>query len=243
MFSSTSWVVIDQKSSSDRVSRMLVQMIWGAPALATILMMPPAVQKWRSPPPKIAAAMWVAPPKDGARVATGLARKGDASLETGVARNAAPARDSLFAWVFAPPERLPDALAEKPKAAARPLAARPLAARLEAGPRLLRDARVQDGLRLSENGATFQLADIEPLPAGSVCKRLDGVAEACDARAAARLEIVMRGRAVMCDVVNQTTEGVALASCAAGKIDLAEDLVKNGLARRTTRVAELDTRG
>ena len=99
-------------------------------------------------------------------------------------------------------------------------------------PRVLRDVRIAAGLRLVGDGTEFDLADIKPLGPDAKCKRLDGAVVDCAERAAARLEIVTRGRAVQCNVVGENVEGRAIASCAAGKIDLAEDLVKNGLALR-----------
>jgi endonuclease YncB( thermonuclease family) len=70
------------------------------------------------------------------------------------------------------------------------------------------------------------------VPAGSECKRLDGVVEPCEVRAANRLDILTRGRQVVCELQDgggDETRGV----CRAGKIDLADDLVRNGLALRT----------
>jgi endonuclease YncB( thermonuclease family) len=98
--------------------------------------------------------------------------------------------------------------------------------------RLLRQVRVGDDLRLLSDGVAYQLADIAPVGPAAMCRRLDGVSESCRERAATRLELVMRGRAVECRVVATAQAGAALARCAAGKIDLASDLVRNGLARR-----------
>ena len=76
------------------------------------------------------------------------------------------------------------------------------------------------------------LAGVEPLDHDAKCKRLDGVQEACSTRAASRLEVLTRGRTVTCRVYEGEQGQPVVASCRADKIDLADDLVKNGLARR-----------
>ncbi len=96
----------------------------------------------------------------------------------------------------------------------------------------LRNVEVAEGLRLVSGGATLVLAGVEPLEANATCTRLDGVTEACAARAASRLEILLRGRTVTCRVFEPRDGETPVGRCRADKIDLADDLVKNGLARR-----------
>lgn len=96
----------------------------------------------------------------------------------------------------------------------------------------LRNVGVADGLKLISDGAMLTLAGVEPLARSANCKRLDGVTEACATRALSRLEVLTRGRIVVCRVYDAAEGEPALASCRADKIDLADDLVKNGLARR-----------
>ncbi|MDB5644267.1 MAG: hypothetical protein JWN07_3584 [Hyphomicrobiales bacterium] len=97
------------------------------------------------------------------------------------------------------------------------------------GSRVLRDVTIRDGLQIGADGVVFALAGVAPSPPGSECRRLDGVVEPCAVRATNRLEVLTRGRPVVCDV--QEGDGGELRGvCRAGKIDLAEDLVRNGLA-------------
>lgn len=101
------------------------------------------------------------------------------------------------------------------------------------GAHVLREVAVLDGLQISGEGLVVALAGVAPVPAGSECRRLDGVVEACAVRAASRLEVLTRGRPVVCDL-QEADEGDLRGACRAGKIDLAEDLVRNGLAVRAS---------
>jgi endonuclease YncB( thermonuclease family) len=101
------------------------------------------------------------------------------------------------------------------------------------GPRVLRDVAILEGLQIRSEGLVVTLAGIEPAPQGSECRRLDGVVEACAKRAANRLDILTRGRPVVC-ALREGDAGAMRGVCRAGKIDLADDLVRNGLAVRTS---------
>ncbi len=96
----------------------------------------------------------------------------------------------------------------------------------------LRSVGVARGLRLIANGEMIELAGVMPLQSGAICKRLDGVEEACEMRAAARLEVLTRGRLITCRVYEAAAGQARVGACKADKIDLADDLVRNGLARR-----------
>jgi endonuclease YncB( thermonuclease family) len=100
------------------------------------------------------------------------------------------------------------------------------------GALVMRDVIVLDGLRFAADGKVIALAGITSVPAGSECRRLDGVVESCIVRAASRLEVLTKGRPVTCDV--KEADGRFRGVCRAGNIDLAEDLVRSGLAVRTT---------
>jgi endonuclease YncB( thermonuclease family) len=100
------------------------------------------------------------------------------------------------------------------------------------GALVLREVIILDGLRFAADGKVIALAGITSVPSGSECRRLDGVVESCIVRAANRLEVLTKGRPVMCDV--KESDGRFRGVCRAGKIDLAEDLVRNGLAVRTS---------
>ncbi len=150
-----------------------------------------------------------------------------------------------------PPPRAP-ALEEKrlaiapmtvvPKAAPGPVAGRPQAddevttASIPnvkmSGVHVLRNVVAVEGLRLGAEGMVILLAGIGPMPPGSECRRLDRVLEPCARRAMNRLEILTRERPVTCDLSMQRSGAELTGTCRAGKIDLAEDLVRNGLALR-----------
>ena len=115
-----------------------------------------------------------------------------------------------------------------PRGVAPPAPVEPRGWRMET----LRDVSVGEGLRLLSGGASLALAGVAPLDENAMCKRLDGVSEPCATRAANRLEILTRGRSVTCRVFDTPAGAAPVASCRADKIDLADDLVKNGLARR-----------
>lgn len=116
-----------------------------------------------------------------------------------------------------------------------PAAPEPAATRVAlSGTHVLREVVVREDMTLASGGVTIALAGIVPPPAGSECKRLDGVAETCAKRAAARLEILTRGRAVTCDLKEKSGADL-LGLCRVGKIDLADDLLRNGLAMRVAR--------
>jgi endonuclease YncB( thermonuclease family) len=105
------------------------------------------------------------------------------------------------------------------------------------GMQVFRNVAVAENLRLNSNGMIVQLAGVAPVATDATCRRLDGVTEPCSTRAMSRLEILTRGRAVTCDIRDDQarddrTDDAMLGVCRAGKIDIAEDLVRNGLARR-----------
>lgn len=105
------------------------------------------------------------------------------------------------------------------------------------GMQVFRNVAVAENLRLNSNGVIVQLAGVAPVATDATCRRLDGVTEPCSTRAMSRLEILTRGRAVTCDIRDdqphdEQADDAMLGVCRAGKIDIAEDLVRNGLARR-----------
>lgn len=93
-------------------------------------------------------------------------------------------------------------------------------------------ARALDGLRIESDGLVVRLAGVEDAPADAQCRRLDGVMESCRARAASRLAVLIQGREVVCRISALESDSEAIGRCTAGKIDLAEDLARQGLALR-----------
>jgi endonuclease YncB( thermonuclease family) len=94
------------------------------------------------------------------------------------------------------------------------------------------DVSVADGLHLRSGNVTVALAGVEPLAPDALCRRIDGVEESCAVRATNRLELLVRGRAVVCRVYDAPHGSQVAGACRADKIDLVDDLVRNGLARR-----------
>lgn len=100
------------------------------------------------------------------------------------------------------------------------------------GRHVLRDVRVAGSLQIVSEGIVISLAGVAPTPDGSECRRLDGVVESCAQRAANRLALLTQGRPIVCDLQGDAARARGI--CRAGTIDLAEDLVRNGLAVRTS---------
>ncbi|MCC2098978.1 MAG: hypothetical protein KDJ29_18955 [Hyphomicrobiales bacterium] len=100
--------------------------------------------------------------------------------------------------------------------------------------RIFEDARVASANMLSADGLTIILAGINAPKSGSKCRRLDGAMLDCAERAEARLAVLLIDRRVKCRISAPIQEGVVVGQCHAGKIDIASDLLRNGLANRTT---------
>ncbi len=100
------------------------------------------------------------------------------------------------------------------------------------GPTKFRTVQVTDDLNLIGDGVAIRLAGVEQLASDAMCRRLDGESLPCVRRAVDRLEILTRGRQVTCQLQGALTNEPRRARCWADKIDLADDLVKSGLARR-----------
>ena len=92
--------------------------------------------------------------------------------------------------------------------------------------------KVLQGLRLGSGSMVVALAGLEPPAPDAKCKRIDGVVESCLRRAASRLQVLVRGRPVSCQIFHLSGPEGKVGRCMAGKIDLAADLIRNGLARR-----------
>ena len=86
------------------------------------------------------------------------------------------------------------------------------------------------------DGSRFELEGVEMPNSDALCRRLDGVSVSCRERIAARLEILSRIRAIDCQVTRRGNH--AIARCLAGKVDLADDLLRNGLVRKSRRASD-----
>jgi hypothetical protein len=91
--------------------------------------------------------------------------------------------------------------------------------------------RAVDGRTFISGGRRVMLTDLL-LPAPSdVCRRLDGVVEACAARATTQLDLLTRWRTLTCRVRVQGAGDLA-GSCRLGGDDLADRLVRAGFVKR-----------
>jgi hypothetical protein len=81
---------------------------------------------------------------------------------------------------------------------------------------------------VSPDGSSFQLEGVSLPDDSSRCRRLDGVELPCLQRIAARLQVLSATHPIQCEISNAS--GRKTARCFAGKIDVAEDLKRQGLA-------------
>ncbi|WOS63251.1 thermonuclease family protein [Sinorhizobium fredii] len=81
-----------------------------------------------------------------------------------------------------------------------------------------------------QNGdTTLQIKDIEPEKADKVCEGA-GKSWPCGMVARTAFRNFLRGRALVCDQIDEKTEGSPAASCKVGNMNVAEWLVTNGWA-------------
>jgi endonuclease YncB( thermonuclease family) len=89
---------------------------------------------------------------------------------------------------------------------------------------------VGDAATLRTDDMMVRLAGLSLPAPGAVCKRLDGLAVACADRAAAYLELLVKGRTVACDRLGKDTDGTDLGRCRIGETDIAEQMIRQGWA-------------
>lgn len=100
--------------------------------------------------------------------------------------------------------------------------------------RVLQDARAVAPNAIMADGVYVVIAGIEPPKEGATCRRLDGVLEDCRVRARARLSVLIMDRRITCKLSEALENGIRVGQCYAGKIDIAGDLLRQGLANRST---------
>ena len=106
--------------------------------------------------------------------------------------------------------------------------------------RTFRRVKVLGATAIQADNFKIVLADVEPMPEGATCKRIDGVMQSCIERAEHRLAILLQARTVSCELSEALENGVHLGRCTADKIDIASDLLRQKLAqRRSSTVASI----
>jgi endonuclease YncB( thermonuclease family) len=125
--------------------------------------------------------------------------------------------------------------------AARPAAAAPDAPGAAAGVRAAQTVRAADAVEagmIRAGDRVFRLAGIVTPDLGETCRRLDGLAVSCADRAHSYLQLLVKGRAVVCEPAPQTADGPVEAACRVGEADVAEQLVRQGWARAADKPEE-----
>jgi endonuclease YncB( thermonuclease family) len=95
-----------------------------------------------------------------------------------------------------------------------------------------------DGITLLSRELRITLSGIEPYAGDTLCTRLDGVREPCDLRIKARIHALTARASVTCHVKSRPGQTVVFGTCRAGRRDLAEDLIRNGLARSSATATQ-----
>ncbi len=89
--------------------------------------------------------------------------------------------------------------------------------------------RVLDGDTLELAGRRLRLHGIDAPEPGQLCSR-DGVPWPCGAEAALLLRRLVAGREVACRTTGRVRDGVVLAACRLGWLDLSAELLTRGMA-------------
>jgi endonuclease YncB( thermonuclease family) len=84
----------------------------------------------------------------------------------------------------------------------------------------------------------YRLAGIVLPENGRMCRRLDGLAVSCSDRALSYLQLLVKGRAVLCERAPQTSDGPIEGNCRIGESDIAEQMVRQGWARAADQPEE-----
>jgi endonuclease YncB( thermonuclease family) len=164
------------------------------------------------------------------------------------APDAAPrARPMLMAQPVMMPMKIEDRVPSLPEAIS-PFRRRPPMADAPVEPSettaATRTARVSEAVEALDAGTvragtdTFRLAGIVTPETGASCRRLDGLAVPCADRAHSYLQLLVKGRAIVCARAPQLGDGQPEANCRVGDADIAEQLVRQGWARAADKPEE-----
>lgn len=106
---------------------------------------------------------------------------------------------------------------------------------LDAGPLVGTAERVADGDTLDIAGQRIRLTGIDAPEWDQTCTTADGSTWACGQAATDRLRQLVRGTQITCEPQGHDRYGRLLARCRVGTTDLAETIVRDGLAIATDR--------
>lgn len=95
---------------------------------------------------------------------------------------------------------------------------------------LVGQASIIDGDTLEIHGTRIRLWGIDAPESSQLCRGEDSLPYRCGAKAANELDVFIAGRSVSCEPVRRDVYGRTVATCSVGGIDLAEWLVRAGLA-------------
>lgn len=95
---------------------------------------------------------------------------------------------------------------------------------------LVGQASIIDGDTLEIHGTRIRLWGIDAPESSQLCRGEDSLPYRCGAKAANELDVFIAGRSVSCEPVSRDVYGRTVATCSVGGIDLAEWLVRAGLA-------------
>jgi len=85
-----------------------------------------------------------------------------------------------------------------------------------------------DVLRLGNR--FFRLTGVEAPEPGQICAKANGRTWDCGASAQSALQRLVHGRRIACEPTGQSGDGLSSASCMAGDLDIARELVRGGFA-------------
>jgi endonuclease YncB( thermonuclease family) len=98
------------------------------------------------------------------------------------------------------------------------------------GPKPFAAIEILDSATLRSGDMTVRLAGVNRLPDDQTCRRLDGLTVTCADRATSYLQLLVKGRTVVCDRAGMAEDGVEIGRCRIGDTDISEQLIRQGWA-------------
>ncbi|MEY9590847.1 endonuclease YncB(thermonuclease family) [Bradyrhizobium yuanmingense] len=103
-------------------------------------------------------------------------------------------------------------------------------------------ASIIDGDTIEIHGTRIRLWGVDAPESSKLCRGEDSLQYRCGTKAANDLDAFINGRLVNCVPISLDRYGRTVASCAAGEIDLADWLIRNGLALDWPQSVKLSAR-